>query len=206
MRLRKPFFISPDVVQTARDLLGKFLVTDFAGGKTAGMIVETEAYRAPDDRGCHAYLNRRTKRTEIMFAEGGKAYVYLCYGIHHLFNIVTGEAGMAQAVLVRAVEPADNLELMLARRNMEKTKRQLCAGPGVLTQALGIRTEHSGTDLLANGSPIWVEDRGIRFSPKEISATPRVGIAFAKECANWPWRFRVENSKWTSKPDRVSYP
>jgi DNA-3-methyladenine glycosylase len=141
-----------------------------------------------------------------MFAEGGKAYVYLCYGIHHLFNIVTGEADMAHAILVRAVEPVDNLEAMLARRKMEKVKRQLTAGPGVLSQALGIRKEHTGTDLLNRKSPIWIEDRGLHFSEENITASPRVGIAYAKECANWPWRFRVKDSKWTSKPETVSYP
>ena len=170
------------------------------------MIVETEAYRAPDDRACHAWMNRRTKRTEIMFAEGGKAYVYLCYGIHHLFNIVTGKEDMAHAILIRAVDPVENMELMLERRSMDKAKRQLTGGPGVLSQALGIKTVHTGIDLLKKESPIWLEDRGIHFSENDIIASPRVGIAYAKECANWPWRFRVKNSKWTSKPEKVSYP
>ena len=119
------FYTRPDVVQVAKDLLGKYLVTNFEGQVTSGKIVETEAYRAPDDRASHAFGNRRTARTEVMFAEGGHAYVYLCYGIHHLFNVVTGPSEMAHAVLVRAVQPVDNVELMLARR--------LTAGPGSLT-------------------------------------------------------------------------
>ncbi len=192
------FYTRPDVVQVAKDLLGKYLVTYFDGQLTAGKIVETEAYRAPDDRACHAFGNRRTARTEVMFAEGGQAYIYLCYGIHHLFNVVTGEEGMAHAVLVRAVEPIDNVELMLERRSMSSPAPKLTAGPGALSQALGIRTRHSGISLLDPGSPIWLEDRGEVVMEENIVASPRVGVGFAGECALWPWRFRIAGSPWTS--------
>ncbi len=192
------FFTRTDVVQVAKDLLGKYLVTNFEGETTSGKIVETEAYRAPDDRACHAFGNRRTARTEVMFSEGGRAYVYLCYGIHHLFNIVTGPLDMAHAVLIRAVQPADNVEIMLARRNMERLERKLTAGPGALTEALGIRTAHTGLSLLDPSSPIWLEDRGEVDLAEKIMASPRVGVAYAKECAEWPWRFRIKNSPWTS--------
>jgi DNA-3-methyladenine glycosylase len=192
------FYTKQDVVQVAKDLLGKYLVTHFDGQMTTGKIVETEAYRAPDDRACHAFGNRRTARTEVMFAEGGRAYVYLCYGIHHLFNVVTGPEGMAHAVLIRAVQPIDNVELMLARRGMDKPHPKLTAGPGALTQALGIHTSQSGLSLLDTAGPLWLEDRGEVILEENIIASPRVGVAYAKECAAWPWRFRIKGSAWTS--------
>ena len=132
-KLPKSFYTRTDVVQISKDLLGKHLVTNFDGQRTVGKIVETEAYRAPDDKACHAHLNRFTKRTQVMFEEGGVAYVYLCYGIHHLFNIVTAKEGMAHAILVRGIEPVENVELMMERRGMDKLKTQLTAGPGVLS-------------------------------------------------------------------------
>ncbi len=193
-----PFFTRPDPVQVAKDLLGKYLVTRFDGQLTAGKITETEAYWAPDDRASHAYGNRRTGRTEVMFAEGGHAYVYLCYGIHHLFNVVTGPAGLAHAVLIRGIEPSDNVELMLARRGMGKLQPRLTAGPGALTQALGIHTSQSGLSLLDPASPIWLEDRGEVVLEENIIASPRVGVAYAGECAAWLWRFRIKESAWTS--------
>ena len=159
--LPKSFYARTDVVQVSKDLLGKSLVTNFNGQRTVGKIVETEAYRAPDDKACHAYNNRRTKRTEIMFKEGGCAYVYLCYGIHHLFNVVTGPKDMAHAVLIRGIEPIDGLETMLKRRNQTKLKSNLTAGPGILSKALGISTQHTGLSLLSAKSNIWIEDHGI---------------------------------------------
>ncbi len=196
--LPNSFYIRQDPVQVAKDLLGKYLVTHFDGQMTTGKIVETEAYRAPDDRACHAFGNRRTARTEVMFAEGGRAYVYLCYGIHHLFNVVTGPEGMAHAVLIRAVQPIDNVELMLARRSMDKPHPRLTAGPGALTQALGIHTSQSGQSLLDPAGPFWLEERGEVIFEENIIASPRVGVAYAKECAAWPWRFRIKGSAWTS--------
>ncbi len=196
-RLAPSFYLRSDVVEVSRDLLGKYLVTSFDGVETAGMIVETEAYRAPDDKACHAWNNRRTKRTETLFAEGGHAYVYLCYGIHHLFNVVTGPTEMAQAVLIRAIEPTDNLEMQLARRGRDKVRPQLTAGPGVMSKALGIRKEHDAINMLAADSPIWLEDRGVEVA--QIASGPRVGVAYAAECAEWPWRFWIADSPWVSK-------
>ncbi|MEO1260916.1 MAG: DNA-3-methyladenine glycosylase [Bacteroidota bacterium] len=197
-RLDKSFYTRTDVVQLSQELLGKYLVSHVNGHLTSGKIVETEAYRAPDDKACHAWMNRRTNRTEIMFAEGGRAYVYLCYGIHHMFNVVTAEKDMAHAILVRALEPIDNKEKMLERRNMQKIERRLTGGPGILSQALGIKTLHTGIDLTTGESPIWIEDRGGSVAPNDIIASPRVGIDYAEECIDWPWRFRIKNSKWTS--------
>jgi DNA-3-methyladenine glycosylase len=197
-RLTKPFYTRTDVVQISKELLGKYLVTNIDGLITSGKITETEAYRAPDDKACHAYNNRRTARTEVMFAEGGKAYVYLCYGIHHLFNVVTATEDVAHAVLVRAVEPVDNIESMLLRRKMKKLERRLSAGPGTLSHALGITTQWTGVDMTEADSPIWIEDRGEYVLPENIIASPRVGIGYAEECIDWPWRFRIKDSNWTS--------
>ncbi len=197
--LPRPFYVREDVIQISKDLLGKYLVTYIEEQLTSGMIVETEAYRASDDKACHAYNNRRTPRTEVMFAEGGRAYVYLIYGIHHLFNVVTGPQDNAQAVLIRAVQPVDNIELMLKRRGHQKLRPQLSAGPGVLSKALGIKTELSGESLLQAGGSIWIEDRKTIIPKEKIIAGPRIGISYAEECVSWPWRFRIKGSDWTSK-------
>jgi DNA-3-methyladenine glycosylase len=197
-RLPKSFYIREDVVQISKELLGKYLVTNFEGQKTVGKIVETEAYRAPDDKACHAYSNKKTERTKVMFEEGGVAYVYLCYGIHHLFNVVTGEKNMAHAVLIRGLEPVENIEVMLQRRKMKELKPQLTSGPGVLSKALGIQTQHTNLSLIDNDSLIWIEDRNDFISKDNIIESPRVGVGYAEECALWNWRFRVKGSKWTS--------
>ncbi|MBK6947862.1 MAG: DNA-3-methyladenine glycosylase [Haliscomenobacter sp.] len=193
-RLPQSFYLGEDVVFLAQALLGKVLVTEFNGQQSAGRIVETEAYRGPDDRACHAFNNRRTPRTEVMFGPGGHAYVYLCYGIHHLFNIVTGPEDAAHAVLIRGVEPLGNLALMLERRHLSKPAQSLTAGPGALAQALGIRTTHSGLPLFAAESPIWLEDRGLTPPPEAIVAGTRVGVEPAGACALRPWRFSIKGS------------
>lgn len=133
-----------------------------------------------------------------MFAEGGIAYVYLCYGIHHLFNVVTGKEGMPHAVLIRAIAPIENIPVMLERRNFPKIKPQLTAGPGVMSKALGIKTDHTGHSICKKDSKIWLENRDSPLKPSQIIASPRVGIAYAEECVEWPWRFRIKDSKWTS--------
>ena len=133
-----------------------------------------------------------------MFGEGGVAYVFLCYGIHHLFNIVTGKEDMAHAVLIRAIEPIENLPKMLERRNFDQVKSQLTAGPGVMSKALGIKTTHTGYDLCLPNSEIWLESRDQMLNEDQIIASPRVGVAYAEECAAWPWRFRIKDSRWTS--------
>lgn len=199
------FYQREDVVQIAKDLLGKKLITAFGGEITSGIIVETEAYRAPDDKACHAYQNKRTARTETMFAIGGTVYVYICYGIHHLFNVVTGPEDMAHAVLIRAVEPIDGIENMMARRKMDKPKVTMMNGPGKFTVAMGINKIHNNNSLLDPNNPIQITN-GVEVSPNQIIDGPRVGMTTCEECAHWPWRFRIKNNKWTSKPDHVSYP
>ena len=175
------------------------LVTQFDGKRTVGKIVETEAYRAPDDKACHAYQNKRTKRTKTMFEIGGTAYVYLCYGIHHLFNVVTAPEDVAHAILIRAIEPIEGVEWMMERRNQKSLKPQLSAGPGVMTKALGITTTHDGIDLLNQDSPIFLEKSFENIHSSDIIACPRIGIDYAEECALWDWRFYIKDSKWVSK-------
>jgi DNA-3-methyladenine glycosylase len=198
MRLDQSFFAREDVVQIARDLLGKRLCTCFEGRLTVGRIVETEAYRAPEDRASHAYGNRRTARTEVMFGPPGHAYVYLCYGIHHLFNFVTGPAGMAHAVLLRAIEPLEGLELMLQRRSMNALRPQLSAGPGVASKALGLHTAYNGHSLIEAESRIWVEDVEEVLAPENIVAGTRVGVAYAGLDAYLPWRFSMAGNRFVS--------
>lgn len=196
-RLPQHFYLNPDVVQVSKQLLGKILVSNIGAKVCRARIVETEAYRAPEDKASHAYENKRTNRTQVMFERGGHVYVYLCYGVHHLFNVVTGPEEAAHAVLLRGLEPIDGLETMLERRGMNIAKPQLTAGPGVLTKAMGITKEHNGIDLTKKNSPIWIED-AIDCPQDAILASPRVGVDYAEECTSWPWRFRIKESKWTS--------
>lgn len=191
MKLLKEFYIRPDVTQVARELLGKVLFTDFEEGKTAAIISEVEAYSGRNDKACHANNYRRTTRTEIMYHEGGKAYVYLCYGIHHLFNVVTNTDGLADAVLIRAAIPYIGEEIMIKRRGLNNRKGKVAAGPGTMSQALGIKTQHYGQNLL--GDRIWIEDRGIKIKEKQIQTSARIGVAYAEEDAHKPWRYYIED-------------
>ena len=189
-KLPKAFYLREDVVAVSRDLLGKVLCTDIGGQRTSAVITETEAYAGITDRASHAYNDRRTPRTEPIYGPGGTAYVYLCYGIHHLFNVVTNVSGVPHAVLVRAGEPHSGLPTMLQRRGKPHAERSLLAGPGSLARALGITTELTGSSLL-NG-PIRIEDHGLRFDAANISSGPRVGIDYAGEDAARPYRFRLD--------------
>jgi len=187
--LKRDFYRRPDVVQISRDLLGKVLCTFFDGTLTAGMITETEAYCGRNDKACHANDGTRTARTEVMYGEPGRSYIYLCYGIHHLFNVVTNEKELADAVLIRGIEPLDGMEIMKQRRGMESVKN-LCNGPGKLTQALGIRTSMSGGTLMA--PPVWIENRNVSVSEREVRATPRIGVDYAGDHSLREWRFLLE--------------
>lgn len=195
--LKQQFYLNEDVLTLSKALLGKVIITKLNNSLTSGIIVETEAYNGITDKASHAYNNRRTNRTEIMYAKGGVAYVYLCYGIHHLFNIVTGKKDNPQAVLIRAIEPLEGIEHMLQRRNLTKLSFKLTAGPGVMSAALGINKELNG-QMLFDG-PIWLEDRGIKVTDNEIMASPRIGIDYAAEHKHLPWRFHLKNNPWVSK-------
>lgn len=170
----------------ARELLGKLLVTDF-GGRCEARIVETEAYAGIDDRASHAFGGRLTGRTRVMYEAGGVAYVYLCYGIHHLFNVVTNVSGMPHAVLVRAAEPLQGMSLMSSRTGKPTDDRRICSGPGRLSQAMGICTDHSGASL--TGRSLHILDDGFELDEGSVLATPRIGVDYAGEDARLPYRF-----------------
>lgn len=195
-KLPLSFYTRPDVVQVARDLIGKYVFTRIDGVLTGGRIVETEAYSGENDMACHANAGKRTPRTEIMYHQGGVAYVYLIYGMYALFNVITNVAGKADAVLIRAIEPREGIPEMLLRRHMSQVGPKLTAGPGLLTQALGIKTTHYGTDL--RGDLIWLEDHKEVLPDTRILVGPRVGVAYAGKDALHPWRFRLQGSPWTS--------
>lgn len=191
-RLTAAFYEQTDVVALAKTLIGKILVSEIGGQKVSGIITETEAYRAPDDRACHAWGNRKTPRTEVMFRAGGCAYVYLCYGIHHLFNVVTGPEGTAHAVLVRAAKPLEGVDVMQQRRGPKVPVPKLAQGPGALGQAFGFHTRWSGQSLIAPETPIWIETAPEAVEPYSIQQGKRIGIDYAGACAEWPWRFWLE--------------
>lgn len=196
-KLPLDFFLDDDVVTIAKSLLGKVLVSRVDNRHRAGVITEVEAYRAPEDKASHAYQNKKTKRTEVMFYEGGHAYIYLCYGIHHMFNIVTGPESVAHAVLIRSFEPLQGEEYMIEARNKKGLDYRLTSGPGCAGQALGAKAHMSGASLLRD--LFWLEDRGIQITLSDIVATPRIGIDYAEEWADRPWRFVIKDHPWVSR-------
>ncbi|PPK85736.1 DNA-3-methyladenine glycosylase [Neolewinella xylanilytica] len=196
----RAFLSGQDPVAIARGLIGMELTTRTDGGLTSGFITETEAYWAPQDRASHAFGGRRTARTEPFFAGAGTSYVYLCYGIHELFNVITGPAEVPHAVLIRAVEPNLGLEEMLRRRHMENLKPQLSRGPGVVSKALGITRIHNALDLLDPASPVQLSFGRAPVMAEDIVATPRIGIDGAgAEWASRPWRFYHRGNRFVSK-------
>lgn len=195
-KLPPSFYGREDVVLIAKELLGKILVTDFDDALTAARIVETEAYNGIVDKASHAYSGRRTNRTEVMYRQGGAAYVYLCYGIHHLFNVVTNKQDTPHAVLIRAAEPVYGTETMLHRTRKSKLDHTLTRGPGNVSRALDITTHHTGLDLL--GNDIYIIDDGFRLKKKDIVATPRIGVDYAAEDALLPYRFYIKNNPFVS--------
>lgn len=196
MKLGEEFYQRTDVVKIARDLLGKCLFTRIEGVVTGGVIVETEAY-SWRERGCHAFGARKTPRNSIMFENGGFAYVYLCYGMHHLFNVVTNRRDTPEAVLVRALEPIEGVGVMRVRRNLPNGTRHLTSGPGKLTKALGISRSFNGKSLLDD--EIWIENSGMKLAKNSIEVGPRIGIDYAGEDALLPWRFSIRGNRWVSK-------
>ncbi len=186
----REFYVREDVVQVGRDLLGKVLCTKINGQVTKAIITETEAYAGINDKASHAYGGRRTKRTEPLYAQGGTAYIYLCYGIHHLFNVVTNQSETPHAVLIRAGKPLEHCGLMQKRRKKRQIDKTLLAGPGALSQALGITTDLTGTNLL--GDQIWIEDHNLSIDSKNIVSGARIGIDYADEDAARPYRLVID--------------
>ncbi len=186
-KLSAGFYLREDVVLIARELLGKVLCTRFDGMLCSGIITETEAYAGIRDKASHAYNGRRSERTEIMYWKGGTAYVYLCYGVHSLFNVVTNKEGVPDAVLIRGISPVKGTETMLSRSGKKSLDRNFGVGPGKVAKVLGIHYSHTGLDLC--GRRIWIEDTGISAANEEILAGPRIGVDYAGDDALLPYRF-----------------
>jgi DNA-3-methyladenine glycosylase len=196
MKLPREFYLREDTLQVARDLIGKLLVVPTAAGeRVSGMIVEAEAYLGEIDKAAHSYGNRRTKRTETMFGIGGTVYIFFIYGMYFQFNVVAGAVGSPHAILIRAVEPVENIEIMRERRGKMPDKN-LTSGPGKLCIAFGIDREFNNADLL--GEKVWVEDFKT-FSDAEIQSGKRVGIDYAEEFAEKPWRFWLRDNPHVSR-------
>lgn len=198
MRLGAEFYRRRDSLKIARELLGKRLVVPSHGARVSGLIVETEAYMGPEDKGAHSYKNRRTNRTEVMFHEGGLAYVYFIYGMYYQFNVVVNRAEVPHAVLVRAAEPEEGIDLMRERRGDKKRDTELASGPGKLCVAFAIDRDINGADLTISDR-VWIEDAGRVLKPKEIMSGPRIGIDYAEEYAVKPWRFWIKDSPHVSR-------
>ena len=186
-RIRKSFYLREDTLSLARELIGKIIVSKTEGILTSGIISETEAYLGTGDRASHAYNHRLTKRTSVMYREGGISYVYLCYGVHHLLNVVTGPKGIPHAILLRSIIPETGIKTMLKRRGINTAKTW--TGPGNLTRALGIDLRHNRLSL--TGRQLWLEEN-LSFPAMKISTTPRIGIDYAGEDALLPYRFVLD--------------
>jgi DNA-3-methyladenine glycosylase len=195
-KLPREFYTRPNVLTVARDLLGKLLVVPSTNRKrVSGMIVEVEAYRGPEDRASHAYGGRRTKRTETMYQTGGMAYVYFVYGMYYQFNVVSNVLDIPHAILVRALQPVEGIEVMRKRRHTHPD-HNLTNGPGKLCIALGIDRDLDRADLL--GNRVWIEEyETIKLG--RIARGPRIGIDYAEEWVDKPWRFWIRGNSYVSR-------
>ena len=200
MKLPESYYLNQDVLHLSKDLLGKYLFTCVDGITTGGYIVETEAYNGIIDKASHSYGNKITPRTKTMFMQGGISYVYLCYGIHEMFNVVTSVEGQPHAILIRAIHPTEGLEVMLYRRKMLNLKPNITMGPGSVAKALGISRTINAVSLQSD--VLWIEDRGLSFPDKAIAAVPRVGVDYAGNDALLPYRFYVKGNPYVSKPNK----
>jgi len=195
-KIQLEFYRREDVLQIAEELLGKLLVTNKGGVITSGRIVECEAYAGAPDRASHAFGGRKTNRNKVMYEEGGVAYVYLCYGIHHLFNVVTHRTDIPHAILIRSVEPVKGIEEMLYRTGKKQRDHSLTRGPGNVSKALGIYTTDSGVSL--SGKTIFLADDGFVYSKMEVFASPRIGVDYAGKDAFLPYRFYIKGNPFVS--------
>ncbi len=196
-KLKPEYYLNHDVIFLAKNLLGKILFTEKNGEITAGVITETEAYLGEDDKASHAYGGRRTLRTEAMYLPGGFCYVYLCYGIHHLLNIVISQKNDPKSILIRSVEPYLGLPVMERRRNMTASSKAISSGPGSVCKALGIDMTFNKKSL--TGERIWIEESESSYNAEDIASTPRIGVDYAGEHAQLSLRFYLRNNRFVSK-------
>ncbi|MDO5654526.1 MAG: DNA-3-methyladenine glycosylase [Flavobacteriaceae bacterium] len=198
-KLSPDFYLRNDVVLIAQELLGKKLCTNINGIFTSGIIVETEAYSAPEDPASHAYKGKLTPRTMPFFEKGGIAYVYLIYGVYKLFNVITNEQNHPHAVLIRAIQPVDGIEFMLKRRNLTQITRNITSGPGLTSIALGIELNHNLVSLWSD--EIWIENAA-SIPQENIDASPRIGMGknVFEPYYSMPWRFRIKENYFLDSP------
>lgn len=193
MKIQREFYLRENVTEIAKDLLGKVLITKHNNKTTSGIIVETEAYNGIFDKACHAYGGKKTKRNKVMYEGGGLSYVYLCYGIHYLFNVVTNQINIPDAVLIRSIIPLDGKTTIFSRISEKSMKHGILNGPGKVTKALDINISHNAESLL--GNKIWIEDAGIKINKEKIFEGPRIGIDYAGEDALLPYRFYIQKKE-----------
>ncbi|WP_066439262.1 DNA-3-methyladenine glycosylase [Chryseobacterium sp. CCH4-E10] len=196
-KLKPEYYLNHDVIFLAKNLLGKILFTEKNGEITAGVITETEAYLGEDDKASHAYGGKRTLRTEAMYLPGGFCYVYLCYGIHHLLNIVISQKNDPKSILIRSVEPYLGLPVMERRRDMTVSSKAISSGPGSVCKALGIDMTFNKKSL--TGERIWIEESESSYNAEDIASTPRIGVDYAGEHAQLSLRFYLRNNRFVSK-------
>ena len=195
-KLPLSFYQRNDVVKIAKELLGKIVVTNFDGKITSGKIVETEAYVGITDKASHSFAGRRTARNEHMYSSAGTAYIYICYGMHQMLNVVTNDREIPDAILIRAVEPLQGIETMLERTGKMKADKTLTRGPGNVGKALGIFKHHSGLFLL--DEQIYLLDDGEKILQENIGISKRIGVENAGSDALLPYRFYVKGNKFVS--------
>ena len=195
-KLPASFYQRKDVLLVAKELIGKVMVTNWNGAVTAGRIVECEAYDGIVDKASHAFGGRRTARNETMFAEAGVAYVYICYGIHHLFNVITNEKNVPHAILIRALDPVSGVKTMMKRRKKKQMDYSITKGPGSLSVAMGINARHDNFSLQSN--QLYIADDGYVIKNKNIAASPRIGVDSSGVAANYPYRFFLKGNPFVS--------
>lgn len=196
MKLSLSFYQREDTLQIAKELIGKYVFTKIEGKLSGGMIVETEVYIGPLDKGSHAFNHKMTARNKSMYLAGGVAYMYICYGIHDMLNLVTGKVGTSHAILIRAIEPIIGIEHMQDRRGLVSLGK-LAKGPGSLARALGLNKSFDGKSLI--GDELWLDDKGINISDDQITASSRIGLNCAEPYCSIPWRFTLSGNKFVSK-------
>jgi len=199
-KLPGSFYQRTDVLIIAKELLGKIIVTKWNGVITMGRIVECEAYNGVIDKASHAFGGRRTNRTEVMYTKGGVAYVYLCYGIHHLFNVVTNSRDIPHAILIRAIEPLKGIEKMMERTGKKRLDNTITSGPGNVSKALGIYTKHTGMSLV--NKELFIADDGTRYTANKIIASPRIGVYYAGNHARLKYRFFIKENPFVSRKSK----
>lgn len=200
-KLQLAFYLRENVQSVAKELLGKLLVTHFQSQLTAARITEVEAYNGIIDKASHAFGNRRTNRTEVMYLQGGISYVYLCYGIHCLFNVVTNESNIPHAILIRAAMPVVGTDIMMKRTGKAANEKNMTCGPGNLSKAMGIQLQHNGISL--NGNELFIADDGMVVKKNQIICTPRIGVDYAQEDASLLYRYIIKDSKWISGRKKI---